>query len=136
MEKDYKALTVVAVVESLSFHNVELTRIRTHCLENKVHFTTRLYNPSTKSDDRNFVEKLPALHVYYKKNYMRTFYVGFKSLRHVDECIEYHDRKLEKKKKRISLMSSLYTTSKKILYNLLHKKTRMERYNEEIKQWS
>lgn len=123
-KKEQYPVYIYYVVKNYSDIDDRIKEIKTHAINSNALFITRLYNPKKYSEDCNFVERLPAFHVYIKKAYIKTFYPNTRPLQHIDESIELYLNKIENKKKR---KNNIYKYIKKIF----SKKTRMEKYEEE-----
>ena len=55
---------VTCVLDEYSdFNDSVLHQIRDHCRAHSVLFTTRIYDSDKYSCDRDFIERLPALHI-------------------------------------------------------------------------
>jgi hypothetical protein len=123
---------VTCVLDEYSdFNDSVLHQIRDHCKVNSVLFTTRIYDSDKYSCDRDFIERLPALHVYIKQGYIKTWYPNTRPLQHVDEVIETYMSRLEGVKKRKGIWRKRFGAIVKWFKNLTRRKTRMERYQEE-----
>ncbi len=53
----------------------EIQQIKDFCESKAITSYTREYNPHKMPDDRHFVERLPAFHIYVKSGYTHTFYL-------------------------------------------------------------
>jgi hypothetical protein len=75
--------------------------MRNFCKEKQIEFETRLYNSRKNNYDCEFIERLPAFHMYEKKNYVDTFYPGDYGMRLVAEHVSgYKIRKAEKARRK------------------------------------
>jgi hypothetical protein len=82
-EKPHTPLRVICVVRVYDdSHTADVGAIREYCNTNGVLFSTRIYSSRQYADDRNYIEQLPAFHIYAEKAYIRTVSSG------VVECIE------------------------------------------------
>lgn len=62
-------------------------------------FNVRLYNPYKYSEDRHYIERLPAFHLYRKPiKYKKTFYINSNYVKEVGEIADELSRKEEKRK--------------------------------------
>ena len=123
---------VTCVLDEYSdFNNPILHGIRDHCNKKSVLFTSRLYDSDKYSCDRYFIERLPALHIYIKKAYIKTYYPNTRPLQHVDEAVELYLKRLESTKKRKGIWRKRFLSIVKWFKALGHNKTRLEKYQEE-----
>ena len=130
-EKLYRSIKVVAVVDDLSTFHASLQGIKEFCLEQRIMYTTRVYNSSKIWEDCDIILRLPAIHVYINKGYNRTFYPNTRPFQHIEECIDLHDARIIRNKQRRRFWSSLYSNMGRYLQTMFRKKSKMERRNEE-----
>ena len=64
------SISVVCVIEN----DCEFGQIEKHCSSFKIDFSVRIYDSSRFQEDRNFIAKLPAFHIYENEIYMTTIY--------------------------------------------------------------
>ena len=50
--------------------------IRVFCAEHRIAFSLRPFNSDAFAQDREYITKLPAFHIYYKDEYEKSFYPG------------------------------------------------------------
>jgi hypothetical protein len=77
-------------------------RIKAFCEDNHVVFMARMYQPRKYDEDSEFVERLPAFHVYLDRNlYHDTFYQGRHEMTHVITRFmdEYHQKIIKAREK-------------------------------------
>ena len=117
--------------EYQDYEDPVLHKIREHCIKSDVLFTTRLYDSYKYTCDRDYIERLPALHIFVKQLYIKTYYPNTRPLQHVDEAVEKYMRSLEIKKARKNKWRKYFASLKKWFISLGHRKTRMEIYNEQ-----
>ena len=123
---------VTCVLDEYSdFNDSILHEIRDHCIKKSVLFTTRIYDSNKYSCDRDFIERLPALHVYIKRGYIKTYYPNTRPLQHVDEAVEMYMKRIENANKRKGQWRKRFSAIVKWFKNLTHRKTRMQKYQEE-----
>ena len=123
---------ITCVLDEYSdFNHAILHEIRDHCIKKSVLFTTRIYDSDKYSCDRDFIERLPALHVYIKRGYIKTYYPNTRPLQHVDEAVETYMKRIENTNKKKGLWRKIFTAIVKWFKNLTHRKTRMQKYQEE-----
>ena len=117
--------------EYSDFNDPVIHQIRDHCNKNNVLFTTRIYDSSKYNHDRDYIEWLPALHIYIKKIYQKTYYPNTRPIQHINEAIELYKKRIESKKLKKQIWRKRVTTFIEWIKRLLHRKTRMEQYAED-----
>lgn len=124
---------VYCIVDDLSdaSRDIRIREIKNHAIEAGVIFTTRLYDSTKYSNDRDVITRLPAFHVYIKKAYDRTFYSNTRPLDHINECVALYLNSENAKKERKARWAKLYGSFKTFLWRLVHKETAMERHERE-----
>jgi len=123
------------------FNDPVLHEIRDHCAKNSVLFTTRLYDSYKYNCDRDYIERLPALHVFTRRLYMETYYPNTRPIQHVDDAIKAYATQLETRRLKKQYWRKQFTSLIQWFRSLLKKKTRMEVYAEEhpvkpMRDWS
>lgn len=77
--------------------------VKKFCSENNIVFSAREYNSYAYKEDRDYVEKLPAFHLFTRKNsdYISTFYANDNPIQKIQSEIvkikEENEKKLRKK---------------------------------------
>ena len=105
VSKEYVPMRVSCVVKDLSqFNNQEIHAIRDHCNAVGILFTTRVYNPFSFADDRNYIENLPAFHMYKHTSYIHTFYLTSNPIQYINESITAWQLRKVKKPSRLYRM--------------------------------
>ena len=128
-EKKYYPIKIVCIVDDYSEASTPLIQsIRDHTLARGAIFQTRIYDSRKRSEDRDYVQRLPAFHIYEKKSYIETFYPNTRPLQHVDEAVESYV--LAEKRRTARILPSLATILGWIR-KFLTRKTAMEKYQEE-----
>ena len=132
-EKISYPIRVICVLDSLSHGNKEIQSIREYTQKLGLTFVTREYDHRTYSEDCNFIERLPAFHIYTKTSYRKTFYINSNPYNVIHETLNLYIDKIERKQKKPwkGFLKRCVVSVKKFF----HKKTRMEKYNEENKQF-
>jgi len=108
-----------------------IQNIKAHANECGALFTTRFYDSQGKTEDRDFIERLPAFHAYVEKGYFRTFYPNTRPIQHVDECIAACIKRAEARQRRKDMWRSLIPRMITWIKNAMRRKTRMEQYEGE-----
>lgn len=84
-QKNHSPLRLLCIVGDYDeSHTPDVREVRDYCTANGILFSTRIYAPRKFADDRHYVERLPAFHIYAEKAYMRT--VSSDVLSCVKEC--------------------------------------------------
>jgi len=128
-EKKYYPIKIVCVVDEYNETATPLIQaIRDYALEKGVIFQTRIYDSSKRSEERLYIERLPAFQAYNKKAYLKTFYPNTRPIQHIDELIHEQMVKEERRNmKRFPKLSSVIAWIK----TLLRRKTAKEKYEDE-----
>ena len=123
-------ITVKCVVDDLSDKDKDVQKIRDYAQSLNVIFITREYNSSKYSDDRDFIRHLPAFHIYEKTYYRNTFYPNTRHYQIIQDTVNQYLEKLKKKENRRT-WRAFFQECIQSLKKAFHRKTAMERYNEE-----
>ena len=130
-EKVRYPIAVACVLDQLSdYDNPLIHQIRDYCINESILFTTRVYNSQAFAVDKDMIERLPAFHMYVKGSYMKTFYPVGRPFQHIDETIQTYIQRQEAKAQRKIFWKTAFSRMTTFFKKLLHRKTRMERYNE------
>lgn len=90
------------------FNDNDIHIIRDYCNSKNVLFVTRRFNSSKYSDDRYYIKKLPAFHVYIKDSYKETFYLNSDSCKKINEIIELYKDRIQMKEKKKQAWKNFY----------------------------
>ena len=123
-------ITVKCIVDDLSDKNNDVKKIREYAQSLNIIFITREYNSSKYSDDRDFIRYLPAFHIYEKTYYRNTFYPNTRPYQIIQDTVNQYLEKLKRKENRRT-WKTFFQECIQTLKKPFHKKTQMERYNEE-----
>lgn len=95
-------IKVEAVVEDRDDFNLRaVIDMRNFCREKNIEFETRIYNARKYAIDCDFIERLPAFHIFEKKVYHETFYPSEFAYQLVGEQVAaYKLRKAEKERRK------------------------------------
>ena len=130
-------IKVVCVVDNLSHKNENIKKVREFTHSFSLTFITREYDYHTYSEDCNFIERLPAFHIYVKNSYKKTFYLNSDPYKNIHETFNLYLDKLERKQKAAISWKGFFTKIASSVKKFFHKKTRMEKYEEErIHNWA
>jgi hypothetical protein len=71
---------------------------RDFCAAKSLLFETRLYDSWRYRQDRDYVERLPALHIAVNGKWERTFYPVGRPYQHIQEVVQEYMERLERKR--------------------------------------
>ena len=126
---------ICCVIDEYTDYNDPIIHsIRNHCVKNNVLFTARIYDSYKYNCDRDYIERLPAVHIFMKQLYQKTYYLNGRPLQNVDDIIKVYMKNIEAKEARKQIWKKRISIILKWIRSLTHRKTRMERYNESI-EW-
>jgi hypothetical protein len=128
-KKEPYPITVKCIVDCISEVDPQLLPFREYAHSLNINFVTREYDSSRYSADRDIITRLPAFHIYIKKQYKETFYPNTRPYQIMQDTVEAYKIKQNVKKQRRT-WTSFYTIVKTRLAALFHRKTAMEKYNE------
>ena len=111
-------ITVKCIVDSLSDVHPEILPFREYAHSLNIMFVSREYNSRRYSEDRDLITRLPAFHIYVKKQYKNTFYPNTRPYQIMRDTLE----EFKNTKKRT--WNDLYSDVKKYLYNVFDRKTK------------
>ena len=126
-KKEPYPITVKCIVDCISEADPQLLPFREYAHSLNINFVTREYDSRKYSADRDIITRLPAFHIYIKKQYKETFYPNTRPYQIMQDTVEAYKIKQNIKKK---TWTSFYTNLKARLAALFHRKTAMEKYNE------
>lgn len=112
------------------YTNPVVQAVRNYCIKKNVLFTSRLYDSSKYGCDREYIEQLPAFHIFMKQLYQKTYYTYGRPLQNVDDMIDLYTKTLEAKRLLKQKWRKRFIAIIKWFKTLGHRKTRMEKYNE------
>lgn len=129
-------IVVCCVVMNLSkYDDRDVRVIKEYAISENTIFETRVYNSYKYSEDRYFIERLPAFHIIVNGAYRRTFYPNTRPLQHIEECITEYKESLARKRRSRDYWRNLFpntlTAIGKAVRRAFHRKTRMEVAQEE-----
>jgi hypothetical protein len=132
---DTYPITVKCIVDCLSDKIPELPAFREYAHSLNIQFMTREYNSKRYSEDRDIITRLPAFHIYIKKQYRHTFYPNTRPYQIMQDTVAEYKKNINTR-----TWKDLYVDLKKYLSAVFHRKTAMERYQEDrptrIRSWS
>jgi hypothetical protein len=95
-EKILHPITVKCVVSDMSDLDSKIQEVKKYAQKQHVSFILRTFSESI-SDDRNFIQRLPAFHIYEGKSYKKTFYLDTNPNRYIDDVVQLYIYKLREK---------------------------------------
>ena len=110
-------------LNGISDKDPSLLPFREYAHSLNINFVTREYDSFRYSDDRYRITRLPAFHIYIKKQYRETFYPNTRPYQIMQDTIEAYKKQIKKKS-----WTSFYTDVKKRLIALF-RRTAMEKYD-------
>jgi hypothetical protein len=137
-------ITVKCVVDSLSDKIPENLKIREFSHNMNINFMTREYNSMKYSDDRDYITRLPAFHIYVHGGYRKTFFINTRPYQIIQEIVQEYEEAQERKRLRRT-WRTFYTELRTYLKSIFKRKTAMEKYQEEqdyqkerrrVREWS
>ena len=85
---------VIAVLEDLAyFSDQDVQKIYRYCIMNNIAFESRDYDSIKHSIDRNFIERLPAFHIFSESSYVRTVYPVGRPIQIIQETVTAYRHK-------------------------------------------
>ena len=130
----FHPLCVTLVVEELGQQaslESAITNLRALCRDLTIVFTTREYNPNRYRHDRDEIARLPALHFHKHGYHVKTFYLNTRPVQIIEDAVFNYVTELELKKERVNRWRSIPGRIHAFITGLLHRKTHMERAQEE-----
>lgn len=123
-------ITVKCIVDELSDRDATVQKIREYAQSLNIIFITREYDSIKYSEDRDFVQRLPAFHIYEKKCYRNTFYPNTRPYQIIQDTVNQYLEKLKKRENR-KTWKTFFQECIQTLKKVFHIKTTLERYAEE-----
>ena len=123
-------ILVKGVVDDLSD---DIRFVRDYANKVNILFETRLYDPRKISEDCNFVERLPAFHIYVKNGYSKTFYLNTRPTQIIDEIVEEYKKKKAAKIRQSDYLRGFFANMLKSMRDFFRKSV-MER--NAVREWN
>jgi hypothetical protein len=99
-----------------------LRKVREYCELMDIKFDTEFYDSDNRSEDREYIERLPAIHVYANNDHETTLYPDASPIQTIQKVYDTYELKsLEYSAKkqiwneRIKYVKSIFKTQKRIL---------------------
>jgi hypothetical protein len=122
-------ITVKCVVDCLSEKIDGITKVREYAHSMNIHFMTREYDSKKYSDDRDIITHLPAFHIYVNSCYRNTFYLNTRPYQIIQEIVEKYEASQQRRRNKRT-WTSFYTDIRIYVKKLFHRKTAMEKHEE------
>jgi hypothetical protein len=116
--------------DNVQYSDELIKSIRDHTIDKGAMFTTRIYDSKKYSEDCNFIERLPAFHIYKEHSYIKTFYPNTRPLQHVNDTVDEYLRVLEVRRLKKDKWNKTFKKVLKWFKSIGKKKTRLELYEE------
>lgn len=78
----------------------KITLINEYCIENSINFKSREFDSFWSSDDREFILKLPAFHIYYNQDHIETVYTKNEIISSIENYISQTEEKIRLREER------------------------------------
>jgi hypothetical protein len=93
----------------------KLNLVNEYCLENCINFRSREFDSFSKSDDRQYIFKLPAFHIYYNQDHIETVYTKNEMISSIENYISQTEEKIRLKEER----NKEFKMNQQILLNMI-----------------
>ena len=123
-------IIVKCVVDSLSEKIPDILKIRDFAHSMNINFMTREYNSRKYSEDRDYITRLPAFHIYFNGGYRNTFFLNTRPYQIIQELVQEYQEAQERKRVRRTWIT-FYTEIRAYLKAAFKRKTAMEKYQDE-----
>jgi len=123
-KKEYP-IKVICIVDNYSDGRSPLIQeVRTHAHNSNVSYSTRIFDSRKYEDDRHYITRLPAFHLYIKGIHHKTFFPSNRPLQHIDESIEVYLKRKEENDRRREAWRCLYRDITHWITSLISRKSR------------
>ena len=107
--KKYYPIRVICVVDQYSDGKSPLIQeVRIHAYNSNIGYSTRIFDSIKYEDDRNYISRLPAFHIYIKGLHHTTFFPTTRPLEHIDESVELYLKRKEERNRRREAWKCFY----------------------------
>jgi len=93
----------------------KINLVNEYCLENCINFRSREFDSFSKSDDRQYIFKLPAFHIYYNQDHIETVYTKNEMISSIENYISQTEEKIRLKEER----NKEFKMNQQILLNMI-----------------
>jgi len=93
----------------------KINLVNEYCLENCINFRSREFDSFSKSDDRQYIFKLPAFHIYYNQDHIETVYTKNEIISSIENYISQTEEKIRLKEER----NKEFKMNQQILLNMI-----------------
>lgn len=123
-KKEYP-VRVICIVDDYSDGKSPLIQeVRSHAHNSNISYSTRIFDSRKYEEDRDYITRLPAFHVYIKGIYHKTFFPNTRPLQHIDESIDLYLKKKEERDRRREAWKCLYMDIGQWISSLTSRKPR------------
>jgi hypothetical protein len=128
-------IRIICIIDNYSdvSNNPIIEEIREHAHTKGASFHMRLYNSRKKSEDRDYVERLPAFHTYVKRAYVNTFYPNTEPIQRIDETIQNYVKEVVDRRKRVEKWRARVGALAEWFRRLVQRNAQIEQYAEEVR---
>jgi len=131
--KVFSDLHIECIVYELSDFDDILKQIRTKCQELNIMFMTRKFNSNKYSNDRHYIIKLPALHIFINEQYRNTIFPEYDISKMINiiklELSVYNDKIKERQRKKEE-RKKYYANLYEYISSFFRSRTALEKENE------
>ena len=93
----------------------KINLVNEYCLENFINFNSREFDSFSNLDDREYILKLPAFHIYYNQNHIETVYTKNEIISSIENYISQTEEKIRLKEER----NKEFKMNQQILLNMI-----------------
>jgi len=93
----------------------KINLVNEYCLENCINFRSREFDSFSKSDDRQYIFKLPAFHIYYNQDHIETVYTKNEIISSIENYISQTEEQIRLKEER----NKEFKMNQQILLNMI-----------------
>jgi len=84
-------IKILCILQNKSDSVKDIEQVQEHASNIGLDVSIREYNSLKYSDDRNYIEQLPAFHVYVSGGYRMTMYPDERPLDHIDNFVREYE---------------------------------------------
>lgn len=107
-KKEYPIKVICIVDEYSDGKSPLIQEVRSHAHNSNVSYSTRIFDSRKYEEDRDYITRLPAFHIYIKGIHHKTFFTSNRPLQHIDESIEVYLKRKEERDRRREAWKCLY----------------------------
>ena len=122
-KKEYPIKVICIVDEYSDGKSPFIQEVRAHSHNSNVSYSTRIFDSRKYDDDREYITRLPAFHVYIKGVHHNTFFLSNKPLQHIDESVETYLKRKEERDRRREAWNCFYRDIAQWIHSLTSRKS-------------